>query len=378
MIVVSSLSMASLTNHCFFLILLLIIFSASSAKAQEQSFPFYSIYSFGDSNSASTSDHLAAVLGLPSLQHYTNEGVEFESGISFMTPGATVMSPFSFIKNGIPAPQQSHHSQISAFMKLFYKDCFSFHDCGRNKVLQKAIIYMDQPGFNDYKHSLLHTKSISEVSKLVPDVVETIKSSIEQLIKDAEAKHFVVTGIIPMGCLPGFREDDNSRKIKCHKGLNLFATLHNDHLWQALEELRLKYPEVEIIYADYYKAFMAVLRNHAFLGFKTETLMKVCCGSTGSGPFNFDPLRQCGEKGAVACSDRASHIHWDGFRLTPEASKNMIDTFFSKKGFVFPEFKFATNHHTAAAERHRSKVYGRFRDGLRHLLELHANNIVDY
>ncbi|XP_019242218.1 PREDICTED: GDSL esterase/lipase At1g28640-like, partial [Nicotiana attenuata] len=182
--------------------------------------------SFGGSDSASTSDHFAAVLGLPSLQHYTNEGVEFESGT----------------------------------------------------ILQKAIVYMDQPGFNDYKYSLLHTKSISEVSKLVPDVVETIKSSIEQLIKDAEAKHFVVTGITPMGCLPGFRtmfpEDDNSRKIKYHKGLNLFATLHNDHLWQALEELRLKYTEVEIIYADYYKALMAVVRNHAFLGFKTKTLMK--------------------------------------------------------------------------------------------------------
>ncbi|XP_075085390.1 GDSL esterase/lipase At5g45910-like [Nicotiana tabacum] len=326
--------MASLTNHCFFIFLLVI---SSFFFAQAETSPFYSIYSLGDSDSASTSDHLAAVLGLPSLQHYTKEGVEFESGISFMTPGATVMSPFSFIKNGIPAPQQSHHSQISAFMKLFYKDCFSFHDCGRNKVLQKAIVFMDQPGFNDYKHSLLHTKSISEVSKLVPDVVETIKSSIEQLIKDAEAKHFVVSGIIPIGCLPGFRTmfPDNSRKIQCHKGLNLFATLHNDHLWQALEELRLKYPEVEIIYTDYFKGFMAVLHNHAFLGFKTKTLMKVCCGSTGSGPFNFDPLRQCGEKGAVACSDRASHIHWDGFRLTPEASKNMIDISSAKTVLYF-------------------------------------------
>lgn len=123
---------------------------------------------------------------------------------------------------------------------------------------------------------------------------------------------------------------------------------------------------------------MAIIRNHAFLGFKTKTLMKVCCGSTGSGPFNFDPHKQCGEEGVVACSDRASHIHWDGFRLTPEASKNMIDTLFSKKGFVFPEFKFERGHGAAAAKRHHhSKIYGRFRDAPRHLLELHANNIVD-
>ncbi|XP_059294483.1 GDSL esterase/lipase At1g28570-like [Lycium ferocissimum] len=193
-----------------------------------------------------------------------------------MTPGVTVLSPFSFVKNGIPPPQQSHHSQITTFSNLFYKDCFSLHDCGRKKPLQKAIVFMDQPGFNDYKPAFLHGKSISEVSKLVPDVVETIKNSVERLIKEAGAKKFLISGILPMGCLPSFQTMFPKSSYTCDKGLNLFTRFHNDHLWQALEKLHLKFPEVEIIYADYYKAFMAILRNHKFLGFKTKTLMKAC------------------------------------------------------------------------------------------------------
>ncbi|MCD7446093.1 hypothetical protein HAX54_037300 [Datura stramonium] len=104
---------------------------------------------------------------------------------------------------------------------------------------------------------------------------------------------------------------------------------------------------------------MAVLKNHAFLGFKTKTLMKACCGS-GGGPFNFDVQNKCGEEGAATCIDRASYLHWDGFRLTPEALENLIDTLFSNKGFVFPEFKLGEETTTAVTWRH-SKIRARVR-----------------
>lgn len=44
---------------------------------------------------------------------------------------------------------------------------------------------MDQLGINDYKHAFLHGKSICEMSHLVPEVVETIKNSVEKLINEA-------------------------------------------------------------------------------------------------------------------------------------------------------------------------------------------------
>ncbi|XP_059314049.1 GDSL esterase/lipase At5g03980-like [Lycium ferocissimum] len=370
------------THHLLILALLcsclLVVHSFSLAKEDELLGPFNAIYNLGDigdSSSSSAADHIAATLNLPSPQPHTQHGTEFfESGLNFATPGATIMSPFFFLKNGIKPPPHSHDlTQIVTFMKFFYKDCFSFHDCGKNKVLRKALIFMDQPGINDYKQAFLNGKSISEASHLVPEVVETIKNSVERLIIEAEAKTIMVSGILPMGCFPVFRtlfpESDSMGKNRCHKGLNLFSKLHNDHLSQAIMELRLKYPEVHIIYADYYKAFMAVLKNHAFLGFKTKTLMKACCGS-GDGPFNFDAKKKCGEKGAATCSKRASYLHWDGFRLTPEALENLIDTLFSKKGFVFPEFKFGEET-AAAVTRHHSRIHGGVRNMssiVRHLL----------
>ncbi|XP_060202829.1 GDSL esterase/lipase At1g28570-like [Lycium barbarum] len=167
------------------------------------------------------------------------------------------MSPFFFLKNGIKPPPQSHElSPIITFMKFFYRNCFSFHDCGKYKVLEKALIFMDQPGINDYKQAFLHGKSIFEASHLVPEVVETIENSVERLINEAEAKTIMVSGILPTGCFPGFRtllpQGDSMDKNRCHKGLNLFSKLHNDRLSQAILNLRLKYPAVHIIYADYY------------------------------------------------------------------------------------------------------------------------------
>jgi len=165
-----------------------------------------------------------------------------------------------------------------------------------------------------------------------------LRIQLEKLIKEAGAETVNVSGILPIGCFLGYRtEGDSIGKCRCHKGLNMYSKLHNEHLWQAIRELRLKYPDVHIIYADYYKAFMVLLKNHAFLGFKKNTLMKAFCGS-GDGLFNFDMQKKCKDDGA--CSDRASYIHWDGFQLTPEALENLIDTLFSQKGFIFPEFKF--------------------------------------
>ncbi|KAL3346547.1 hypothetical protein AABB24_025141 [Solanum stoloniferum] len=143
-----------------------------------------------------------------------------------------------------------------------------------------------------------------------------LRTQLEKLIKEAGAETVNVSGILPIGCFLGYRtEGDSIGKCRCRKGLNMYSKLHNDHLWQAIRELRLKYPDVHIIYADYYKAFTAILKKHTFLGFYTKNLMKACCGR-GDGPLNF------------------------GFRPTPDALENLINTLLSQKVFIFPEFKF--------------------------------------
>ncbi|KAK9291569.1 hypothetical protein L1049_019517 [Liquidambar formosana] len=67
--------------------------------------------------------------------------------------------------------------------------------------------------------------------------------------------------------------------------------------------------------------------------------MKACCGS-GGGPYNFDQGKMCGNQDVTVCSDPTTYMHWDGFHLTQEANKHVVETLISGTGFVYPEFRF--------------------------------------
>ncbi|KAF5198537.1 hypothetical protein FRX31_011879 [Thalictrum thalictroides] len=54
--------------------------------------------------------------------------------------------------------------------------------------------------------------------------------------------------------------------MKCLSALNGFARYHNDYLHGALAELRREFPNVIILYGDYYNAFESVLRCAPALG----------------------------------------------------------------------------------------------------------------
>ncbi|CAK9154979.1 unnamed protein product [Ilex paraguariensis] len=338
-----------LLRLCFMVLLIsLCLFTASSAHVK--GCPFDSIYTFGDGG-ASTSgsgdlhmvDHLVSAFHLPSPKPYSKEDGKYLSyGANFAAPGAFVMSPRFFVERAIqpPALQHSLRAQVESFKKLLDSTCSSDHGC--SKRLHRALFFVDRIGINDYNHAFLEGKSIEEVSRYVPLVSETIKDTLRQLI-NAGATNLFVSGSLPVGCFPGyltlFRSEDQMHydAHKCRIGLNTFATLHNDHLRQALFELRMEFPRVQIVYLDYFKAFMAILRNHDILGFKKNYLMNACCG-TGA-PYNFNPSKMCGDQGVRICSDPESYLHWDGFHMTQEASRNVVDTLMSRRGFVYPEFK---------------------------------------
>ncbi|GFY95040.1 hypothetical protein Acr_10g0004250 [Actinidia rufa] len=233
--------MASTTTTAvtlFFLVTLLSSLFVPSTTQVIKGCPFNSVYIFGDASLMA--DHLASVFHIPSPNNpYTKA-----TGATFATAEATVMSTPFFVERGIQPPPSynSLDTQIKSFTQLLNTIC---------------------------------GKSINEVSSYVPQVVEGIKNTIRSFIK-AGATHLIVPG--------------------AHRWvLNTFTRLHNDHLRQALVELRMEFPGVEIVYGDYYNAFMAILRNHGILGFQKGSLMKACCGF--GGPYNFHPEKMCGEGG---------------------------------------------------------------------------------
>ena len=58
----------------------------------------------------------------------------------------------------------------------------------------------------------------------------------------------------------------------CLKQLNNFSIYHNDQLKQAIEELKREYPNVVIVYGNYYNAFEWLFRRDRYLGKSVYTL----------------------------------------------------------------------------------------------------------
>ncbi|KAF9624565.1 hypothetical protein IFM89_011739 [Coptis chinensis] len=323
--------------------------------------PFGSIYSFGDSSSlldfkdgrSSSSDqgllqvvdYLAYAFHLP-LDPY-EEDTKLDYGVNFAVRGATALDSTFFTKNNItlsPA-NNSLHTQIDWFQTHLDALCSSPPDC--RQKLKKSIFLVGQIGANDYNYAFFQGKTMNEVVGYVPEVVQAIKDALKRLIHMG-AVNLIVPGSLPMGCLPSyltmFPSDDrrNYDKNKCREGYNNFARLHNNHLEQALTELRFEHPRVHIVYASYYDAFIALLRNRAVLGFQKSSLSKACCGNGGS--YNFDSSRMCGAEGVPVCSDPTKHVHWDGIRLTEEAYKLMVEGFISGN-FVRPKLRIPERWH---------------------------------
>nr|DAD32592.1 TPA_asm: hypothetical protein HUJ06_011443 [Nelumbo nucifera] len=81
---------------------------------------------------------------------------------------------------------------------------------------------------------------------------------------------------------------------------------YNDNLQRALKQLRKEYPDVTIVYADYFTA-----------------LHYSCCGTGGD--YNFDLTKMCGAPRVPVCPDPGTRVSWDGIHLTEKAYKYMAD-----------------------------------------------------
>ena len=171
-------------------------------------------------------------------------------------------------------------------------------------------------------------KSIQEIITYIPFVVNEIMNAIREIINLGETR-IIVPGNFPIGCIPIYLTtfpNSNPRaydEFGCLRGLNQFARRHNYYLQRALALLRIEFPDVVIVYADYYSAFESVLRRAPYIGFDQGSLLKACCGI--GGVYNYDGSRMCGSRGVPVCENPSERIHWDGVHLTQEAYHRMSE-----------------------------------------------------
>ncbi|XP_019056136.1 PREDICTED: acetylajmalan esterase-like [Nelumbo nucifera] len=273
-------------------------------------------------------DFIASALHLPLLNPYLEGDANFTHGVNFAVAGSTALDTSFLAKNKIivPLTNSSLSVQLGWFKHHLKSICYTQTECAHK--LGRALFLVGEIGGNDYIYAFFQGKSIGEIHSYVPHIVQKIKDAARKVI-DHGAKTVIVPGHFPIGCLPiyltAFRSNDPAAydELKCLKGLNNLAMFHNNHLQRALKQLRKVYPDVTIVYADYYTALQWVLSHAPSLGFEDKSLQKVCCGIGGD--YNFDLTKECGSPEVPVCPDPETRISWDGFHLTEKAYKYMAD-----------------------------------------------------
>ncbi|CAO2170622.1 unnamed protein product [Urochloa humidicola] len=270
-------------------------------------------------------DFFAEAFGLPFVPPYLGGG-DFEYGANFAVGGATALDGSFFRERGVE-PTWTPHSlgeQMQWFKKL--RSSVAPLETERSDMMSNSLFFVGEVGGNDYNHLIVRDKSLDELHELVPNVVGAISNAITDLIS-LGAKKLVVPGNFPIGCVPLYlsifpsqKEDYYDEQTGCIKWLNEFAEYHNRMLQEELEKLRNLYPDVTIIYADYYGASLNIFRAPLKFGFTVP--LNACCGSDA--PYNCSPSVLCGRPGSTVCSDPSKYISWDGLHFTEASYKVVI------------------------------------------------------
>jgi phospholipase/lecithinase/hemolysin len=295
-------------------------------------------------------DFLAKDLGLPLLSPYLDKGADFTHGVNFAVTGATALDTASLAKMGV---NMAHTNSSLGVQLQRFKDFMANTTKSSTEMrekLSKSLVMVGEIGGNDYNYAFATNRPQANNSDLynighmltgaveslvlVPQVVNSITSAAKEVL-DMGATRVVIPGNFPLGCVPSYLSTVNEQDKSsydgngCLIGLNLFAQMHNVLLQQGIRELRRMYPSATIAYADYFTAYVQMLRSASTMGFNATSAFKACCGA-GGGAYNVDMDRMCGATGTTVCARPDEYLSWDGVHLTQHSYKVMAELLYHR------------------------------------------------
>ncbi|XP_052192845.1 acetylajmalan esterase-like [Diospyros lotus] len=282
-------------------------------------------------------DYITEAAGLPLLNPYKNDEADFRHGVNFAVAGSTALPVENLASKKIVSPvtTSSLNVQLNWMFSHFNSTCHTERDC--LEKLKDSLFMVGEIGGNDYNYALLQGKSIEQVTTdLVPEVVQEIARAVRGVISYG-AVRVVVPGNFPIGCLPIYLTAFETNATAaydgnhCLKQLNSFASYHNNLLRETIKELKKEFPNVVIVYGDYYHTYKWLLKNVVALGFDPMSTQKSCCGTGGN--YNFNLNKMCGQDVSV-CSNPNQYISWDGIHSTQQAYRIMAERLLQK---IFPQ-----------------------------------------
>ncbi|XP_011623529.1 GDSL esterase/lipase At5g45910 [Amborella trichopoda] len=297
------------------------------------------------SNGRLVVDFFAQALGVPLLPPYLSTldgGDDFSKGVNFAVGGATALDSSYFISKGFEQHWTNYSLgvQLEWFHQLLPSLCKPYSDC--KEFMKKSMFLVGEIGGNDCNYAFARGNSTEEVKAFVPDIIDTIMKAASILISEG-AETLIIPGNLPIGCSTMYLTQHHTLdkgqydpNTGCLTRFNDFACYYNSKLQDAIKDMRVRFPQATIIYADYYNAAMLFFESPGLIGFPKETVLSACCGVGGQ--YNFDPRRTCGKPGATVCDDPSLYTNWDGIHLT-EAAYKVIATALLSGEFTHPPLK---------------------------------------
>jgi phospholipase/lecithinase/hemolysin len=285
-------------------------------------------------------DFLSETLSLPYLPPYKHTSANFSHGVNFAIAGSTVFRSHFYEKNHVgrtlfwKSVPECTQTQVDWFHKYMQDvECKGKDMSACKSKMEQGLFWIGSMGMHDYSRNFGSAVSVQSLMEtLVSQKCKLLKAL---LIKGA--KYIVVQGLPPMGCFPlhmslspWFDRDE----MGCSKSFNSIIKAHNELLERKLAEIRLQYSSCHILYADFWGAYLSIMKKPEIFGF-AETY-KACCGA-GDGKLNFHLHSLCGSAGASKCENPSKFISWDGVHLTEAMHATLANLFFHQ-GFCRPSF----------------------------------------
>ncbi|KAK9726718.1 hypothetical protein RND81_05G232500 [Saponaria officinalis] len=253
-------------------------------------------------------DYLTQAFKLPFLKPYLDKSNNVSNGVNFAVAGSTALDLKSLAKKNITAvgTPSSLPVQLDWFKSHLATLCSNHSEC--KQKLENSLFIVGTTGGNDYNSAGL--AGLQDFQNLMLDIVNSIREVVKKLIS-LGATRIVVPGSFPVGCIPAVQNGANKNdatlfdEFGCVKSSNDFSALHNDKLRRAIETLQ-HYPDVKLVYGDYFSPFLSILKNATSLGFDKNSLFEACCS-------------MCGSPGGRVCPNPKSRVSWDGLHLTEHA-----------------------------------------------------------
>ncbi|XP_017224811.2 acetylajmalan esterase-like [Daucus carota subsp. sativus] len=269
-------------------------------------------------------DYIALAAGIPLLNPYLKNDVDFTHGVNFAVGGATALSAKALAEKDImlDGTDNSLGVQVEWMSNHFASQCNTNINCSPGS-LHDSLFVVGEIGRNDYHSAYRRGKTFRDVQNMVPDVTEIIENAVKRVIGFG-ASQVIIPGIFPMGCLPviltDFKSNDTSAYDEngCVKEFNDVITFHNDYLQRKIIMLQQENSLATIVYSDYFNGFKWLLSNAHQLGFDATSALEGCCGNDG--PSRIDSSTDgCGGSNVPVCSNPDQYINWDGVHFTQKA-----------------------------------------------------------